>query len=229
MRKEIVCDSSALISLTDSCIGQTLPFVAKKFNISFIITDAIEYECVTHPLSLATKEYAFSALRIKNAIQNGSIVKVASSPSIIKKRDEILALSNNVFFAQGRPMTLLHAGEAEMLALASEFNMTHVLMDERTTRLMMEAPFKIKAHFEEEFQTNVMVNRESLEKFSNLVKGISISRSTELLTLAYENGYFDDYKALKKDTYVAALYHLKYSGCAIRYDEVEELIKLAQQ
>lgn len=227
MGKEILCDSSALISLTDSCIADSLGFLAGKFNLSFIITDTIEYECITHPLSIATKAYALSALRIKNALQNGLLVKVKSSPEIIKRRDEILNLTNNIFFAQGRPFTLVQAGEAEMLALARELSITNVLMDERTTRLLIEAPFKIKEHFEEEFRTNVMVNRDNLNKFSDLVKGIEVSRSAEFTALAYQHGFFDDYKGLKKDVYVAALYRLKYAGCSIRYDEIEELIKMA--
>ncbi len=227
MGKEILCDSSALISITDSCIAHALPFLARKFNISFIITETIEYECVTHPLSLATKAYAFSALRIANALQNGTLVKVKSNPEIIAKRDEILRLTNNIFFSQGRPMTLVQAGEAEMLALANDLKIRHLLMDERTTRLLIEAPFKIKDHFEEEFHTNVMVNRENLDKFSDMVRGMQVSRSSELLALAYENGYFDDYKNLKKDAYSAALYRLKYAGCGIRYDELEELAKMA--
>ncbi|VVB98197.1 Uncharacterised protein [uncultured archaeon] len=132
-----------------------------------------------------------------------------------------------MFFAQGRALTLVQAGEAEMLALASTLKIGHLLMDERTTRLLIEAPFSIKEHFEDEFRTNVMVNRENLDKFTDIVKGMEVYRSTELLTLAYENGYFDDYKALKKDAYAAALYHLKYSGCSIRYSEIDELIKIA--
>ncbi len=225
MGKEILCDSSALISLTDSCIAHVLPFTAKKFGFSFVITGTIEYECVTHPLNMATKVYAFSALRIKNAIRNGTVVNVKASPAIMKKRDELLSLSNNLFFTSGRPLTLVQAGEAEMLALASELKIRHVLMDERTTRLLIEAPFSIKEHFEEEFRTNVMVNRDNLDRFNDLVKGMGVYRSTELLSLAYEHGYFDDYGSLKKDAYVAALYRLKYAGCSIRYDEIEELIK----
>lgn len=225
MKREIICDSSALISLTDSCLIRSLLFLAKKFGFSFIITDTIEYESVIHPLSLATKTYAFSALKIKSTIQNNILVKIRSDSSIIQKQNEILSFSNNIFFAQGRPISLIHPGEAEMLALANELNITHLLMDERTTRLLIEAPFKIKDHFEEEFNTTIMVNRDNLEKFNNIVKGIEVFRSTEIITLAYLNGYFDEYNKLKKEIYSAALYHLKYSGCSIRYDEIEELIK----
>lgn len=225
MRKEIVCDSSALISLTDCCMLRSLAFITKKFNFSFIITDVVEYECITNPLKITTKEYNLSALRIQDALKNNELIKVKSSPETIKKRDEILTLANNLFFAQGRPLTLLHAGEAEIIALAYELNIKHLLMDERTTRLLIEAPFRVKEHFEEEFRINIMVNRDNLTKFNDIVKGFEISRSSEFVSLAYSAGYFNEYGTNKKDIYVAALYKLKYSGCSIRFNEIEELAR----
>lgn len=224
MRKDIVCDSSALISLTDSCMASSLPFMRKKFDASLIITDAIEYECISHPLSLQTREYAFSALRIKNAVANNTITKVAINPGIAKKRDEMLHLANSMFVTQGRPITLVHTGEMEILALANELRIRSILMDERTTRLLIEAPNKIKEHFESEFHTIVMVNKENLDKFCELTKGMEVFRSSEFMALAYEAGYFDDYNGLKDDAYNAALYKLKYSGCSISYDEIKELL-----
>ncbi|MFA5077495.1 MAG: hypothetical protein WC488_03645, partial [Candidatus Micrarchaeia archaeon] len=155
------------------------------------------------------------------------LVKVSSSPSIAKKKDEILNLTNNIFFAQGRSITLVQAGEAEMLALANELRIRNILMDERTTRLLLEAPFKIKEHFEQEFRTNIMVNRENLEKFNDMVKDMNVFRSAEFISLAYSNGFFENYKKMGKEIYSAALYKLKYSGCSIRFDEIEELIKLS--
>lgn len=227
MGKDILCDSSALISLADSCMADSLEFMAHKFRLDFIITDTIEYECVTHPLNLSTREYAFSALRIKYALETGVLVKVSASPSIAKKKEDILTLTNNIFFAQGRPIILVQAGEAEMLALANELRIRNILMDERTTRLLIEAPFKIKEHFEQEFRTNIMVNRENLERFSDMVKDMSVFRSTEFLSQAYSSGFFDNYKKMGKEIYSAALYRLKYSGCSIRFDEIEELIKIS--
>lgn len=223
MKKQIICDSSALISLTGSCLVESLSFLAKKFDLSFIITDTIEYESIIHPLNLATREYAFSALKIKNAIQNGALIKITSDAYVMQKRDEILSLSNNIFFARGRPINLVHAGEAEMLALADKLKTNYLFMDERTLRVLIEAPFKIKEHFEEEFNTSVMINKDNLEKLGVIAKGLNIFRSTELISLAYLNGFFDQYNELKKDIYSAALYHLKYSGCGIRYDEIAEL------
>ena len=226
MRKDIVCDSSALISLADSCIYGSIRHVLRKFPISFIITDVIEYECIIHPLNLVTKEYALSALRIKDALQKGDLVKAGITPAVAAKRDEMLKAANNIFFAQGKPITLVQAGEIEVLALAHEMGIKRIMMDERTTRLLIEAPLKIKAHFEREFRTLVMVNKENLAKFSDFVNGVEVFRSTEFLSFAYLHGFLDEYGTLKQNVYSAALYKLKYSGCSISYEEIRELEKV---
>ena len=226
MRKDIVCDSSALISLADSCIYGSIRHVLRKFPISFIITDVIEYECIIHPLNLVTKEYALSALRIKDALQKGDLVKAGITPAVAAKCDEMLKAANNIFFAQGKPITLVQAGEIEVLALAHEMGIKRIMMDERTTRLLIEAPLKIKAHFEREFRTLVMVNKENLAKFSDFVNGVEVFRSTEFLSFAYLHGFLDEYGTLKQNVYSAALYKLKYSGCSISYEEIRELEKV---
>ncbi len=226
MRKDIVCDSSALISLADSCIYGSIRHVLRKFPISFIITDVIEYECIIHPLNLVTKEYALSALRIKDALQKGDLVKAGITPAVAAKRDEMLKAANNIFFAQGKPITLVQAGEIEVLALAHEMGIKRIMMDERTTRLLIEAPLKIKDHFEREFRTLVMVNKENLAKFSDFVNGVEVFRSTEFLSFAYLHGFLDEYGTLKQNVYSAALYKLKYSGCSISYEEIRELEKV---
>ncbi|MBU0586582.1 hypothetical protein KJ780_03650 [Candidatus Micrarchaeota archaeon] len=225
--KDILCDASSLISLTDSCLAESIQFLTKKFNLSLLITDAIEYECIIHPLDLHTKEYSFSALRISDKVEKGFIKKISISPAILAKRNEMLNAANNIFFARGRPITLAHNGEMEILALASELGIKSIFMDERTTRLLIEAPFKIKEHFEKEFRTHVMVNKTNLDKLNSLTKGMYVFRSTEFLAFAYENGFFNPYGKMKKQVYSAALYKLKYAGCAISYPELEELINLA--
>jgi len=54
--------------------------------------------------------------------------------------------------------------------------------------------------------------------------GIRFFRSSELLLLAYEKGYFADYGKLKEDAIEASLYKLKYSGCAVGFGEISDYI-----
>lgn len=219
---DILCDSSSLISLTDACLDDLLHFFSKKFNTRFIIPPSVEYESITRPLETHTRQYAFSALRIKKALNEGSIVKL--DMDVKSLTEEILNLTNNLLYIRGKPFKLVHMGEAEMIALAKVLEIKTILIDERTTRMLIEAPFRIKEHLESEFNVNIMLNGNALRKFSDITKDMQAIRSSELVILGYEKGFFDSYKELKRDAIEAALYKLKFSGCSIRFDEVEEFM-----
>ncbi|MBI2079594.1 hypothetical protein HYT84_02425 [Candidatus Micrarchaeota archaeon] len=220
--KDVLCDSSSLISLTDSGLESTLYFLHQKFNSRFIIPPSVEYECITRPLDNHVKQYAFSALKIKKALNDKVLTKIDSDVESLA--NEVLRLTNTMLYVRGKPLKLVHLGEAEMIALAKELGVTNILIDERTTRMLIEAPFRIKEHLEQEFGVNILLNSENLRKFSEIVKGMQAIRSSELLIISYENNYLDSFGDLKKDALAAALHKLKFSGCSIRFDEIEAYI-----
>jgi len=222
-RKEILCDSSALISLTASCFTGVLNFLHHRFNVDFIISPTVEYECVTRPLESKSREHTLSALRIKEAIQNRVIIKIDAD--VGERTQTLEEMANKVFFVKGQGLRIAHKGETELLALSKELGINNLLMDERTTRILIEAPFKYKTHLEEEFKVNVMLNKKNLLTFQEMFANLGIIRSTELLILAYENGMMNDLKDLKKPMLEAGLFGLKYSGCAIRSDEIEAFMR----
>ncbi|MEK6982148.1 MAG: hypothetical protein AABX38_04415 [Candidatus Micrarchaeota archaeon] len=222
----LICDSSSLISITDACLDNLFPYLTNKFNLKFIVPPSVEYETVTHPLQANLKQYAFSALRIKHAIYKKNLSKWDNPGEEIKqKTEEILKIANNMFFVKGKPLRLIHLGETEALAIAKMYDIKNLLIDERTTRMLIEAPFKLKEHLEDEFKIHIMVSRDNMQKFTELIKGITCIRSSELVIIGYENGYFDDYKEMKKEILEASLYKIKLSGCSIRFDEITEFIK----
>ncbi|MCX6773326.1 MAG: hypothetical protein NTV88_06205 [Candidatus Micrarchaeota archaeon] len=216
--QSMVCDSSALISLTDSCFVHTLYFLKNKFKGSFIIPPSVEYECVTHPMSM--KMHALHALRLKRAINDG-IIDVVKLPEEKEVR-EIKWLANNLFYAGGTPLKLIQEGETEMLALAHELGIQNLLVDERTVRMLVEDPESLRIHLEEEFHRPITTNDENLSAFSRMTRGFRFFRSSELLLLAYEKGFFSDYGSLHKEAIEASLYKLKYAGCAIGFGEIAE-------
>src|SRR3989338_5340057 len=120
----ILCDSSSLISLTDSCLDGIIPFFHSKFNVQFVIPPSVEFETVTRPISSDLKPYAFSAIKIKKMIEDGVIKKI--EPSSQSKTALILQISNNMLYTKGRPLNLVHKGESEMLALAEEMGVSNV-------------------------------------------------------------------------------------------------------
>ena len=218
--QSMVCDSSALISLTDSCFMHALYFLKKKYRGSFIIPPSVEYECVTHPMNM--KMHALHALRIKRAINDG-IIDVVQLPEQSGVQ-EIKWLANNLFYAGGTPLRLIQEGETEMLSLAHQLGMQNMLVDERTVRMLVEDPESLRIHLEEEFHRPITTNEENLSSFSRLTKGMRFFRSSELLLLAYEKGYFSDYGALQHEAIEAALYKVKYAGCAVGFSEISDYI-----
>lgn len=118
---------------------------------------------------------------------------------------------------------MVDLGEADMMALASETDADIVLMDERTTRMLIESPFALKDHMEKEMGVNVMVNKRNFDGFKESAEGLKVIRSSELVAVAYGEGYFSTYSNPKK-MLESSLYSLKYGGCSIGFDEIDEIL-----
>lgn len=221
--KDFICDSSAIISLTDACLAHVFYFLKEKAGAKFLVPKSVVQECVDKPLHIPNRDYRFSALKIKDMLNDGILERVDADVS--KRTAELDRVANTVFFARGQPLRLMHMGETEMIALAEELDISNVLMDERTARLMIEAPLNLKGHLEKELRVNIMVNRESLQKMQELTKGMSVVRSTEALIVAYEKGFLKHFDEIEKEVAEAALYRLKSAGCAISFREIEEYMK----
>ena len=221
--KDFICDSSSIISLTDACLAHVFYFLKEKTGVKFLVPKSVVQECVDKPLHIPNKDYRFSALKIKDMLNDGILEKVDADVSA--RTAELDKTANSVFFARGQPLRLMHMGETEMMALAEELEVRNVLMDERTARLMIEAPLNLKGHLEKELRVNIMVNRESLQKMQDLTKGMSVVRSTEALIVAYEKGFLKHFDEIEKEVAEAALYRLKSAGCAISFKEIDEYMK----
>jgi hypothetical protein len=224
--KYVLCDSSSLISLTDSCLDSLLYYFRDTFGVKFLIPKSVEHEAVSRPLSLRTKIYCFSALRIKDMINDNVLEVIPESAEAETK--ELMDLGNSIFYARGRPIRLIHLGETEMLAIGKKLQITSLLMDERTTRVLVENPVSLAKHFQEEFHTNVMVNKKNLSAFTERVGPMDVLRTTELLYLASEKGFFKTFGNLEAQAAEAALYKLKYSGCAVSFHELEEYARMME-
>lgn len=221
--RDILCDSGSFISLTSGCLDNLLYFFAESHGVRFVIPPSVEYETVTRPLQSNLRKYLFSAIRIKDAIDDGVIVKVDAKVADDARR--IMNAANNAFYIRGKPIQLIQFGESEMLALARALGIEYILIDERTARLLIEAPFRLKEHLETEFKVNVMVNKENLRFLASQISGLHAMRSSELVMLAYEKGYFKNFKNLQKEALEAALYKIKYAGCSISYNEIDDYLK----
>lgn len=221
-QKDVLVDAGVLISLTSGCLDNLLYFFAENYNVRFIIPPSVEYEAVTMPLKKNIRKYLFSAIRIKNAIDDGVVVVVDAK--VGSDTNQLMNTANNMFYVRGKPMRLIQKGETEMLALAKELGIEYILVDERTTRMLIEAPIQLKEHLQEEFRVNVMVNKKNLMYLTSEIAPLKVLRTSELVMLAYEKGYFKHFTNLSRNALEAALFKIKYSGCSISFDEIYDYL-----
>ncbi|MBN1169972.1 hypothetical protein JXA56_03025 [Candidatus Micrarchaeota archaeon] len=226
MKKDVLVDAGVLISLTSSCLDNMLYFFAEKHKVRFIIPPSVEQEVVGRPLQSKIKRYLFSALRIQAAIDDGIIVVVDAE--VKEKTAKLMKAANNLFYIKGKPLHLIDPGESEMLILAKELGVEYILIDERTTRMLIEAPLKLKDHLADEFKVNVIVNKKNFQYLTAEISALRALRTSELVMLSYENGYFLDFQSLQPAILEAVLYKIKYAGCSVGFREIKEYLNEVQ-
>lgn len=219
--KAVLCDASSLIALTESCFLGVLSFL-RSSKVNFIIPEKVKYECIGRPMSI--KKHSLHAIRLQRMVDEGALKVVEAEIDAETKR--IMELANKIFYSRGKPIHLIDIGEAAMIALAKELGARYILMDERTTRTLIESPERLKEHFEREFRTHVATNENNLKEFGDICEGLMVFRSSEIIAIAYDKGYFNSkFGKNKKKALEAGLYSLKFNGCAISFEEIESYIK----
>lgn len=221
--KRFVVDSSSLISISESCLMKIVERVAKEPGAEFFITEAVHYESVLHPLQI--RRFELNAVRISNAIENGAIKIRAVDANMRTVSDAIQGMANSLFFIKGEAIKLIHKGEAETLALAHSINADAFIVDERTTRMIVEEPKALKEHIERKYSADITVDSRRLNELQAIVGKIRLARSTELVAYAYEKGYFEPDLKQSKLGLEAALYAVKYAGCAVSLNEIKDYLK----
>lgn len=223
--KILIFDSSSLITLTMNGIEHILTDLKKEFKGKFIIPKTVKYEVVDRPINI--KKFELGALKLQD-LMTKRIIELPSSLKINeaelnKIASQIQKSSNKTFSSENKFMDIIQAGEAECLALSllsKEKNIDNlVVVDERTTRMLVEKPENLQKVFENKLHTKIRFHRENLP---NLLD-IHIIRSAELVYMAYKKNLikFGDGKLLD-----ALLYGVKFKGCSISQQEIEELKRL---
>lgn len=227
IKKAIVFDASTLISFSMNGLYPELKRLRKKFDGKFLITKDVWHEIVEKPLDI--KKFKLEALRAKELIKEGILefpdsVRV-DEESFSDKTEEFLKSANSLYFDQkGEKVELIQRGEASCAALIRELQEKNFevlfAVDERTMRMLIEKPKKLKDYLKRKLHTSVKMNKKSYEKF----KGINVIRSTELIYIAYEK----DVVSLKDGRNVldGLLYAMKFKGCSITGEEIKKIIKM---
>ena len=220
--KTIVFDTSSIITLVTNNLLDLLRPLKKKFKGEFYIPKSVEFELVDKPLH--GRMYKLEALIVRNTIKENALKVYPKEIPV----ESLLDKMNNLFFFDKKPIQLVSKAEVEALALAINIDSLAYVVDERTIRLLIENPLKLKKLQERKLHSKIIINKKNLLDLSEYTKNIKVIRSTELMLVAYELGFFD--KLLKdtstSDLLEAVLWGLKLRGCAISEGEVEAFVEL---
>lgn len=225
MSRVIIFDASTLISISMNGLLEELKKLKEIFKGDFVITKEVKYEVVDRPIK--TKRFELEAMKIKSLMDEGHIV----SPVKIGIKDKEITtlarkymdLANAMFVGRGEKIKLIHEGEASCVALSkilSDRKIENVLaIDERTMRMLIEKPDNLKKLLEKRTHARVKLKESNFKHF----KGFRIIRSTELMYVAYKKGLI---RWKNKDVLDGLLYALKFKGCAISFEEIEQIKRI---
>ena len=228
--KSIIFDTGPIISLTLNNILWILESLHEKFEGEFYITRGVYDELINKPLS--TKKYKFEALQVLPLITKG-ILKINENPLIQEKADYLLSLANNCFEAHGNYIKAVHRGEMEAVACALVEGSSTLVIDERTTRDIIENPELLERRFERKLHTNVNVHHDNMKRLSQEIGHLKVIRSFELATVAFELGLLNMFTLKEQENVVpnirravleGVLWGLKLSGCSVKKEDIYEVL-----
>jgi DNA-binding Xre family transcriptional regulator len=230
--KSLVFDAGPVISLTMNNLLWLLEPLQIKFAGLFYVPEAVKRELVDEPL--ATKRFKFEALQVQQYI-SANVLKVLKNEETKEEALHLLNLANNCFEAKNHHMNVVHFGEMSTIAAAKLLKSNAVVIDERTTRELVERPEAVARLMSNKLHTRVGINRKNLSALKEELRGTRVIRSAELVTVAYEFGLLNRYvrsgqekvvPRLKQVLLDSVLWGVKLDGCSITKEEIDRLLKL---
>jgi hypothetical protein len=226
LNKAIIFDAGALITLSMNGLTDELRKLKAIFNGSFLITQQVKMEVIDKPLTI--KNFELEALKTKKMFDEG-VIELADyfgfdNAEIDKKAKEIMDIANSFFQSPREYVNIMHLGESSCLALSkmlSDKKIKNVIViDERTTRMLIEKPENLKDLLNRKLHTNIKLVKGNFEYF----KDFQVIRSAELMYVAWKKGLVE----LKDGISIldALLYAVKSKGCSISQEEIEEIKKM---
>lgn len=232
-KKIIVFDTGPIISLTINNLLWLLDGLKQEFHGDFYITPAVYDELINRPLT--TRKYKLEALQVLPYITKGTL-KVYTNLPIIEIARQIEESANHAFQIEGTWIQIVHKGEIEAVATAAFLKADAIAIDERTTRHLIEKPDKIAWHLEQTIHKKVFVNWKNLDAIKKLIGSLKVIRSVELVTIAYEKGFLQQYTEnaavskivpnIKQAVLEGALWGVKLNGCSVKEGEIYEILKM---
>ncbi len=223
--KVLIFDSGTLINLSMNGLLYVIEELKKKFDGKFIITNSVKQEIVDRPLTI--QRFELGALQIQDLLDKG-VLELPSSLGINEKEMQqetiqMKNMANHYLRMRNQWITIVSDAEISCLALGTQLMKkgieSMIAIDERTTRMLAENPQNLGKLMSEKLHQNIELVSHNFSLFAPY----RFIRSAELVYVAYKKGLIP----LKgKKVLEALLYATKFKGCAISYEEIEELKRL---
>lgn len=229
--KAIGFDTGPVISLVTNNLLWILEPLKERFGGEFFITNAVKKELLDR--AFKTKRFEFEALQILRLINKG-VISVETNSKITETAKQLLFLANHSFRAHNKFIEIVSEAEIETLAADAVLDADATVIDERTTRMLLENPNKLRELMEGKLHTDIKMNEQNVAEFRKSLEDVQVIRSTELITVAYKMELFKEYlpesseiiKNPKELLLDALLWAVKIRGCAVSGKEIERIIRL---
>jgi hypothetical protein len=218
-----VIDSGTMITFSSTCLMNVFRNFVIHNKIKLLVSNDISNESVWKPIS--NKRFSLNAARIKHLFNQNMVDVINSNNEIRSLENKILNLSNNCFYSDSGPITIIQRGEAEALALSIIFGARALFIDERTTRSLIENPLRLKQVLEKRQKRKVFPKQKNISEFRKMFSHLKVFRSIDVIALAYEQNLFDNELDHGKLELEAALYATKFAGCAVSEKEIIEYLQ----
>jgi hypothetical protein len=222
--KYLIFDAGPIISLAMNGMISILEKLRENFEGEFILTSSVKREVIDRPLKI--KKYALEAIQVQTLLDKKIFrmaEEIVDKITLERETKKILKISSGVLRVAhtGEKINLIQEGEASCIAFSFLCNQENlIVIDERTTRLLTEAPENLEVMMEKKLHIPLTAELSLIKNF----KELKFIRSAELLFIAYKK----DLLPFKKDkqTLDALLYGVKTKGTAISSSEIEEMKKM---
>ena len=225
--KTLIFDAGPVISLTMNNLLWILTELKKKQDVEFYITKAVKNEIVDFPLT--TKKYKLEAIQVMELIDSG-IIKIIDNDYIKNKTSEMLGIANGIFKAFDHYINILHYAEVSVISASNSIQSDAIVIDEKTTRLLVEEPAKLREILKKTLHTNIYTNVQNLNEFRKFASRVRIIRSVEVAAVAYELGILDKYitktSNSREQLLDAMLWGIKLKGCSVSENEINKILKI---
>jgi len=226
--KALIFDAGPVISLATNNLLWILDPLKNEFRGKFYITEAVRKEIVDKPLE--TKKFKFEAIQVEKLVESG-VLEIIDNSYIRENTPRLLETANQIFKAyKDYYMRIVHFAEMSVIAAAVNINADAIVIDEKTTRFLIENPRRVVEILRKTLHSPVSINESNLKTFNSSVRGMKAIRSVELVAIAFEHGFLDRYVTklpnARKDLLESVLWGVKLNGCAVSKEEIGQIIKI---